>query len=125
MDDKKPEIPVWSQKVLTEKNAVITGGISGIGFAIADTFINAGCSNVLITSRDQQRLERSLNSLQEKHPDKTGHIFGTILDLAKPDEFRDVFLRMCEVFGENKIDIWVNNAGIYQDTNFGTCSEEQ
>lgn len=119
------EIPVWTQKVLTGKNAVITGGTSGIGFAVADTFLNADCANVLITSRNDERLESSLQTLKGRHPDKADHIFGTILDLEKPEDFTDAFLRMCSELGENKIDIWVNNAGIYFDTQFGGVSEEE
>lgn len=119
------EIPVWTQKVLTGKNAVITGGTSGIGFAIADTFLNADCSNVLITSRNEERLSESLRKLREKHPEKAIHISGVILDLGKPDGFTDAFLKMREAMGDCRIDIWVNNAGIYQDTKFGTVSEEE
>ena len=125
MNDAELKIPVWNQKVLTGKTAVVTGGTSGIGFAIADTFLNADCSNVLITSRSADRLENSLTILKEKHPDKAGHIFGTILDLEKPEEFTDVFSAMCSKLGDSKIDIWVNNAGIYFDTQFGAVSENE
>lgn len=125
MNDIEFEIPVWTQKVLTGRNAVITGGTSGIGFAIADTFLNADCANVLITSRNEERLECSLQALTDKHPDKAGHIFGTILNLDKTDEFNGAFLKMCSLLGENKIDIWVNNAGIFFDTKFGEVSEEE
>lgn len=125
MSDIGLDIPVWSQKVLTGKTAVVTGGTSGIGFAIADSFLNAACSNVLITSRQEGRLESCLKVLEEKHPEKAGHIFGTILDLEKPDIFKDAFERMCSLLGNNRIDIWVNNAGIYKDTQFGAVSEDE
>ena len=125
MNDIDLKIPVWDQKVLTGKTAVITGGTSGIGYAIADTFLNADCANVLITSRDEERLEKSLKNLREKHSDKAGHIFGAILDLEKSKEFKGALLRMCGTLENNRIDIWVNNAGIYFDTQFGEVSEEE
>ena len=115
------EIPAWKQKVLTGKHAVITGGTSGIGFAMALTFLDADCESILITSRDEKRLLKTIEQLKEKHPDKC--IEGTILDLNSYEglqcAFEDIVAK-CQ-----DIDIWVNNAGIYEGTRFENCSEEQ
>jgi len=42
--------------VFTNKNVVITGGSTGIGFATAQAFINAGAS-VWITGRSADNLQ--------------------------------------------------------------------
>lgn len=125
MNELNLEIPVWNQKVLTGKNAVVTGGTSGIGFSIADAFLNADCAAVVITSRSEAKLNDSIRKLRERHPEKAGDIHGVILDLEKTEEFGDVFAGMLDVLGERRIDIWVNNAGVYVDTKFGSVSENE
>ena len=115
-------VPIWDQKVLSGKNAVITGGTSGIGFSIADTFLRADCETVIITSRSEERLRQSILALQEKHPKKAGHVFGVVLDLGDIDSFGAAFREICSVLEGSSLDIWVNNAGIYQGTKFGTVS---
>ena len=82
MEDMKIDIPSWDQKVLSGKNAVITGGTSGIGFAIANTFLTADCSNIVITSRSTEKLNTTIKKLSKLHPEKPGRIFGVLLDLA-------------------------------------------
>src|SRR5690606_8375520 len=42
----------------TDKNVVITGGTTGIGFATAKAFINAG-ANVFITGRNADNLQKA------------------------------------------------------------------
>ena len=124
MDNKF--IPLsWNQKVLDNKNVVVTGGTSGIGFSIADTCLNANCKNVIITSRSSKRLEEKISLLKEKHPDKAHNIFGAILDLESMDSLKDNFDKIVELISGEKIDIWINNAGIYLGTKFGDVTEEQ
>ena len=105
------------------ESAVITGGTSGIGFAIAETFLNAGCDNVLITSRKKERLEKTIQNLQRKYPERNDCIFGVILDLKEFNTYGDSFQEMKSIL--TTIDIWVNNAGIYQGTKFGTVNENE
>lgn len=47
------------------KNVLITGGSSGIGFATAELFLKQH-ANVIITGRDQDRLEHATTSLLER-----------------------------------------------------------
>ena len=122
-ENEKVKVPVWSQKVLHGKNTVITGGTSGIGFSMAETFLNAGCDNILITSRKIERLEESITILQREYPDKQNNIFGAILDLNEIDKYDNCFLEMIERLA--RVDIWVNNAGIYQGTRFGAVTEDE
>lgn len=123
--DKLIDIPVWSQPVLQNKNAVITGGTSGIGYEMAKTFLGAECSKILITSRNQERLDKAISKLKSVYPDKRESILGAILDLTKVDSLKQAFSQIEKQFGADTIDIWVNNAGIYQGTRFGTVTESQ
>ena len=108
------------------KIVVITGGTSGIGFSIADTFLNSDCSNVVITSRSADRLNDAIEALKKKHPDKEKGILGVILDLnGAVENFRTVFKRITNELAGKPINIWVNNAGIYQGTKFGNVTEDE
>lgn len=121
-DDLNVQVPAWNQIVLEDKTAVITGGTSGIGYSIADSFLNAGCANVLITSRSKDKLATAIESLKQNHPDKQNNIFGQILDLER-DDFEVFFRSVLDTLSGIQINIWVNNAGIYQGTKFGTVTE--
>lgn len=124
-EDNLINIPVWSQPVLQERNAVITGGTSGIGYAMAETFLSAACRKLLITSRNQERLDKTISKLQSAFPDRRENIFGVILDLTKVDSLKKTFSQIEKQFGTDTIDIWINNAGIYQGTQFGKVTESQ
>lgn len=121
MNDMGVVIPIWDQKILQNKNAVITGGTSGIGLAMAKTYLNAGCSAVLITSRTTDRLDGAIHELKQLYPNQ--EVCGCILDLANFDSLNDSFEETCKKMPV--IDVWVNNAGIYKGTRFGEVTEEQ
>lgn len=118
------EIPVWKQTVLSGETAVVTGGTSGIGYSIADTFLHAGCGSIIITSRSRDRLDDSIKRLREGHPESADGIHGVLLDLEKTDSFCDFFQAVLDCLRGSSIDIWVNNAGIYRGTKFGSVSDD-
>lgn len=80
--------------------AVVTGGSSGIGKAIALRLAAEG-SNVLITGRTQQRLDATAN----EHP----NIEAIAADVTVPEDVPRTVERATELWGG--IDILVNNAG--------------
>lgn len=125
MNDMNVNIPVWNQKVLSSRNAVITGGTSGIGLEMANTFLCADIRNIVITSRSKEKLDNAVRSLKDAHPDKEKHVFGVIMNLSDIESFENVLKNVLECLGDEKLDIWVNNAGIYQGTRFGTVTDEE
>lgn len=95
------------------KIAVVTGGTKGIGFAIAERFVEAG-ARVFICGRDKGDLKQALERLSQK-----GEAAGELCDVRSEEQVR-MMLAECErVFGG--LDILVNNAGIGY---FGKTVEE-
>jgi NADP-dependent 3-hydroxy acid dehydrogenase YdfG len=89
---------------LDGKTALITGGGSGIGLAVARSFLNEG-ARVMISGRDEQKLRKAQALLSagdrcRSHP----------TDVAKPEQVRALVVHTNEHLGP--IDILVNNAGL-------------
>jgi len=82
---------------------LVTGGGSGIGFALAERFIQAG-SSVIICGRREDKLKEA----QSKYPQM--HI--RVCDVANPTERTALFTWVTESFPG--LNILVNNAGIQQ-----------
>lgn len=88
------------------KNAVITGGARGIGLAIAEEFVKLG-AKIIICSRTKSDIQKALLKLNEK--EKVA--FGVICDVSKFDDCKKLIKFTQKKLG--KIDILINNAGIY------------
>ncbi len=91
----------------TDKNILITGGSRGIGKALAQAFAERGgrvCINF-------HKNSRAAMAVIERLPGKDH--FAVKADLSNPDSVRQL---MDAVTGEfDRLDVVVNNAGIYQD----------
>jgi len=57
-------VPVDKEKMLDGKVALITGGSSGIGLAIAEKFISSG-AKVIIAGTNQEKLQTAQNRLEQ------------------------------------------------------------
>ena len=86
---------------LEGKTALITGGGTGIGFAIAEEMADAGAS-VIIVGRREEKLKEAAEKIGEK-------CSWYVFDVPKTEEYEDFFRKL-----EKKapVDILVNNAGI-------------
>jgi NAD(P)-dependent dehydrogenase (short-subunit alcohol dehydrogenase family) len=84
------------------RTAVITGGASGIGLAIARKFAESGITTILV-GRDRVKLRNACRSIGRK----TDHY---ICDLSDLDKIPGLVQSIIDRYG--KIDILVNNAGI-------------
>lgn len=91
---------------LKNKCVVITGGVRGIGFAIAKELADYG-AKVVICSRTKSQLNKTLEILNEKH----GICFGKICDVSKLSDCKKLINFALSKLG--KVDVLVNNAGIY------------
>jgi len=97
---------------LQNKSAVITGGGSGIGKAIAELFAKQGAA-VHIIDLDQQSASATVNEIQQNGGSASFHI----CDVSKQQQVVDTFNTI------GQIDILVNNAGIAHIGAAATTSE--
>lgn len=88
--------------VLKDKNIVITGGGSGIGYAMAQKFVNEGAQVLLIG-----RKERKLSEACSKLGCNARYIVFDISDIENYTKFFDMILSKY-----TRIDAFVCNAGI-------------
>jgi NAD(P)-dependent dehydrogenase (short-subunit alcohol dehydrogenase family) len=102
---------------LAGKCAVVVGGTSGIGKAIALGLASAG-ANVVASSRSKQAIDSTADCL-EKRSVKTLRIPSDVLDRASLQSLHDA---IHSAFG--RIDILVNSAGITKRVPTLDCSEE-
>lgn len=88
------------------KNAVITGGARGIGFAITQELVNLG-TKAVICSRTRYDLQKALLILNRK----SEVAYGIICDVSKLNDCKKLIKFARSKL--KKIDILVNNAGIF------------
>jgi len=86
---------------LTGKTALITGGTSGIGLAIAQRLAQEGC-RIAICGRTQAKLDVAAAALGAR---------GVIADLCKPADIAALVEDTAKAFG--RLDIVVSNAGTH------------
>ena len=111
-----PEIKVYPKivtlppsKLLEGRNAIVTGGTSGIGFEIAKAFVNAG-AKVVITGRSKERVDKACVKIEAETHQK-GHVYGLELDNKNVNTFQSKFNEIVKLFQDGGVDILVNNAG--------------
>lgn len=112
-------IPVFEGSLLEGRVAFITGGTSGIGFAIAETFLKNG-AKVVITGRNEVRINNACSELEGKG--FGNRIFGVEMDSRQVSNFDACIEKAMQLCG-GMIDILVNNAGVGKGC-FGNCSED-
>jgi NADP-dependent 3-hydroxy acid dehydrogenase YdfG len=98
---------------LTDKVAVVTGGGSGVGKAVAAVFLREG-AKVVIAGRDAQKLAAAGHELMTEAVNATGggqscDLMGVPTDVGKADQCRALIESATQGYG--RVDILVNNAG--------------
>lgn len=101
-------VPVLESNLLKGRAAFVTGGTSGIGFAITEAYLKAG-ARVIIAGRDKQRLADAVERLRQ-----SGDVSSVVLDVSNPESFP----RVLDSVGP--FDILVNNAGYVGGGSFGS-----
>jgi NAD(P)-dependent dehydrogenase (short-subunit alcohol dehydrogenase family) len=84
--------------------AVITGGGTGMGKAMAERFVRLG-ARVVIASRNKENLEKVAAEISEQ---TGGEVLPVGTDVSDPEQVNDMFSHTKEAFGG--VDILVNNA---------------
>jgi NAD(P)-dependent dehydrogenase (short-subunit alcohol dehydrogenase family) len=97
-----------------KKVAIVTGGGSGLGFAIAQKFTENGIVTV-IAGRDTEKLSKAKQQLGEL-------CFAMQCDVADLKSIPDFVQNVLTQFG--RIDILVNNAGINMKKEFTDVTDE-
>jgi len=100
---------------LNNRTAVVTGGGSGIGLAIAKRFAQEG-ARVVITGRRQQVLDEALATLGE-------NAVGLVADVSSASSLEALYAEVKRLFGG--IDVLVANAGGGVHAPLGKITEEQ
>lgn len=93
--------------MLKNKVAIITGGTRGIGYAVAELFLENGARVAVLGSR-AETVDKAVASLSEKFGAE--NIAGYYPDLTEYNAVEEMVKAVKEKFG--KIDILINNAGI-------------
>lgn len=105
---QKEKIPIITIKdesrLLEGKVALILGGSGGIGFAIANKFLDSGCK-VIIAGTSKNKLEKIIKNINN---DNLKYI---VIDMCDISKFKMNLEESVAMFG--KIDILVNSAGIH------------
>lgn len=111
------KIPIIIEKEknseLENRNAIITGGSSGIGFGVAEAFVKAG-ANVIITGRNENKLQECCELLNKQ---KKGRALYYIFDNSRSNHFSSM-IEECTNLVNGHISILVNNAGINGELSF-------
>ena len=89
-------------------NILITGASEGLGLEIAKKFIREG-HNVAICARRRVKLDEALTQLEQLAKDQI--LLWDTVDVSKETEIKE-FIDDC-IINFGKIDVLINNAGIY------------
>ena len=92
---------------LANRVAIVTGGARGIGYAVAQRFLQSG-ADVALWDQDAERLASARETLQRAHPAR--RVEALALDLTDVSAVDAGMIGVAARLG--RIDILVNNAGI-------------
>lgn len=116
---EKVIIPCFQGEILVGRTAFITGGSSGIGYAIAESFVNNKAS-VIICGRDHEKLSLAKDRIMCKTGCATNQIDTLVIDISNVSEIKK---KLATYLNNKKIDILVNNAGVNKGDFFPNTSE--
>ena len=89
------------------KTIVITGSTRGIGYGLADAFLERGCV-VGISGRTAPNVERAIETLSAKHGAE--RVWGQPCDVTEYEQVQALWDAAQAHYG--RVDVWINNAGL-------------
>lgn len=105
--------------MLAGRTAVITGGVRGIGYAIAEKFASEGADLIVTSTRDPETSSAELEKLRSFG----GRVTAVRVNVAEKNEVEAVVTDAVDRMGG--VDILVNNAGITRDGLLLRMSEKE
>jgi 3-oxoacyl-[acyl-carrier protein] reductase len=104
---------------LENKVAVVTGASKGIGAGIAKSLAAEGAAVVVNYASSKEGADRVVAEITRKG----GKAVAVQGDVSKASDVRRIFAETKKAYG--KLDVLVNNAGVYQFAALGEITEEQ
>lgn len=101
-----------SAQSLAGQRALVTGGSSGIGAAVAVALADAGAKVVVNYAAAEDKARQVVDDIRVAG----GEAMAIRADVSQEDQVRSMFATMFEDYGS--IDILVNNAGLQHDSHF-------
>ncbi len=101
------------------KVVVVTGGSRGIGYAIAEKFLQEGAT-VVVAASSQANADKAAAKLKEAYPSAT--VSGICPSLPCYESVKAAMDSVVATYG--KIDVLINNAGVSEATPFTSYTEE-
>jgi 3-oxoacyl-[acyl-carrier protein] reductase len=103
---------------LEQKRVVITGSSRGIGFALAQAFLEEG-SRVLLTGLDEKRLQEA----QDRLAGFGDRVTAVAADVSRRSGVERLFEEIDRAW--KGVDVFVNNAATHPTSDFAVLKEEQ
>ena len=108
-----------AEKILTGQKALVTGGASGIGRAVAIALGRAGADVVV----NYVRGEDQANEVAAEIRKCGSRAYAHKADVSNEEQVKGMFRKMFHEFGT--IDILINNAGLQKDAPFDEMTVDQ
>lgn len=89
------------------RNILITGSTRGIGYGLAEAFLERDCA-VAVCGRTPTGVAEAVRSLSTRHSSE--RVWGQACDVTAFDQVQDLWDAAQARWGQ--VDIWINNAGI-------------
>jgi NAD(P)-dependent dehydrogenase (short-subunit alcohol dehydrogenase family) len=99
------------------QTVVITGGATGIGYAVAEQFIQQG-ANIVLIGRTEEKLAKAAEKLQQP-----GRIATLAADITRPETAGQIINTAVELF--SRVDVLINNAGTFHTSPFTDYTVEE
>lgn len=109
----------YSPYLLKGQKALVTGGSSGIGEAIARYLAASGAAVVINYHSEAEEAQKIVDDIKASN----GEAFAIQADVSKEDQVKAMFGKTLQEFGT--IDILINNAGLQKDSAFIDMTIEQ
>jgi len=99
------------------QTVIITGGATGIGYAVAEQFVQQG-ANIVLVGRTEEKLMHAADQLNQ--PNRIATLVG---DITQPETSDRIVSAAADRF--SRVDVLVNNAGIFHTRPFTEYTLEE